>query len=203
MWHSRFRYRKHRSQSQQQYWFITWPWVHYPWRLSLWLLSSGPAVFQHYPSSLSSITGLFKGLSTEANVSGHSFHGDLFPSEWISFLTLAWPEVFLEYKNHFERSLRPLVGKRPPFSLEMKFVNWPRSWRQTPLFIYGVVCNPPPQASGFWQVSLFNLETVKVHGGVNRYSLTLALSSRCLLLCLVVHVLKVLLSWAEASSSRH
>lgn len=149
---SRFLYRKPRSQSQQWYWFITWAWVHCPWRLSLCLLSPGSRSISASPIKLVVYSrGLFRGLPGEANVSGYSFHGDVFPRKWISCLTLAWPEVFLEYKNHSESSVRPLVGKRAPFSLEMKFVNVPRSWRQTSLFIYGGVFHPPPQASGFWQ----------------------------------------------------
>lgn len=161
---SHFLYRKRKSHFQQWYWFITWAWVHYPWRLSLCLSSSGHSSILALPIKLVVYKrGLFKGLTREANVSGNSFHGDLFHSKWISFLNLAWPEVFLEYKNHSKRSVRLLVGKRAPFSLELKFVTLPRSRRETSLF-YGGVSNLPPEVFSFWRVSLPSLETVKVHG---------------------------------------
>lgn len=97
MWHSHYLYRRPRSPAQQWCWFITWAQVHYPWRLWQCLLSSGRSHMSASPIKLVVYnTGLFKGLTREANVSGNSFHGDLFHRKWISFLKLAWPEFILE-----------------------------------------------------------------------------------------------------------
>lgn len=84
-----------------------------------------------------------------------------------SSMTRGLPGV---WKNHSHGSMRLLVGKRAPFSLEMKFT----MKLEADLFvIYKGVFRLPPQAFGFWQVSFFNLEKVKAHGGdVNWYPLT-------------------------------
>lgn len=100
-------------------------WVHYPWRLSMCLLSLGRSSILASPITLLVYNrGLFKGLTRETNVSGNSFHGDLSHSKWISFLNLTWPEVFLEYKITPRGMLDLWLGKRALFSLEVKFVNW-------------------------------------------------------------------------------
>lgn len=70
----------------------------------------------------------------------------------------------LKKKPTSPRGVIPLVGKRVPSSLEMKFVNLSEAGGRLLYLFCGGVSNPPPQAFGFQQVSLFNLENVKVHG---------------------------------------
>lgn len=102
-------------------------WVHYPWRLSLCLLSLGHSSILALPIKLVICNrGLFKGLTREANVSGNSFHGDLSHSKRISLLNLTWLETFLEYKITPRGMLDLWLGDRASLALEVKFVNWAR-----------------------------------------------------------------------------
>lgn len=136
-------------------------------RASLCLLSSGHSSISASPVRLVvHNTGLFKGLTREADVSGNSFHGDLFHSKWISFLNLAWPEVFLQ------------EGRQTSGWEQGTIFSWDEIWElpwslgQTSLFIYGGVFNPPPQASAFDKSPFLVWKKLKSRGHVNWYSLT-------------------------------